>query len=198
MLREDPVTGFLAFSVPDAVVHALSGLQSLVVRSSAVASRYGRDSLDLTQIAAEGDVDAVVTGTLLRSGEQIRMSAQLLTVPGGTVLWSQSLQVPLREIFELQDRLVMHIVGSLPVSLTAREQRRLQSDVPNNPAAYEFFLRGNESIVATKHFQLFESAGGAGALRAGRRRGSTFRTRVGPSRAVSVSDRQSRPDRRGR
>jgi hypothetical protein len=54
--------------------------------------------------------------------------------------------VTLREVFELQDRLVGHIVRSLAVSLTAREQRRLRNDVPASAAAYEFFLRGNEAI----------------------------------------------------
>ena len=146
LLRDDPDTGFLAFSVPDAVVNALSGLASLVVRSSASASRFAGESFDLKRIAAEAGVDAVVTGTLLRSGQQIRMTAQLLAVPCGTVLLSQSLQVTLGEVFELQDTLVEHIVNSLSLSLTAGEQRRLKSDVPASPAAYEFFLRGNECI----------------------------------------------------
>jgi DNA-binding winged helix-turn-helix (wHTH) protein/TolB-like protein/tetratricopeptide (TPR) repeat protein len=145
LLREDPDTGFLAFSVPDAVVNALSGLKSLVVRSSTAASRFSGE-IDLKRIAAEADVDAVVTGSLVRSGHQIRVSAQLLAVPCGTVLWSQSLEVTLRDIFELQDQLVMHIVNSLSLSLTTSEQGRLQADVPNSPAAYEFFLRANESI----------------------------------------------------
>jgi len=148
LLRGDAETGFLAFSVPDAVVNALSGLESLVVRSSAASSHFAGEDLDLTKIAAAADVDAVVTGTLLRSGEQIRMTAQLLAVPCGTVLLSQSLQVTLREVLKLQDTLVEHIVSALPLSLTAREQRRLKSDVPASPAAYEFFLRGNECIGA--------------------------------------------------
>jgi DNA-binding winged helix-turn-helix (wHTH) protein/tetratricopeptide (TPR) repeat protein len=144
-LREDPETAFLAFSVPDAAASALSGLQSLVVRSSAVATRF-RDA-DLAEVAAGADVDAVVTGTLLRSGQQLRMSAQLVAVPCGTVLWADSIQVGLGEVFEFQDRLVNHIVRSLAVSLTAGERRRLRNDVPASPAAYEFFLRGNEALA---------------------------------------------------
>jgi DNA-binding winged helix-turn-helix (wHTH) protein/tetratricopeptide (TPR) repeat protein len=148
LLREDSETGFLAFSVPDAVVNALTGLESLVVRSSAAASRFDREQPDLRQIAAEAGVDVVVTGSLLRSGEQIRMSAQLLAMPSGTVLWSDSVQVALCDVFALQDRLVEHIVGSLSLSLTLREQRRLKRDVPSSPSAYECFLRGNEAIGA--------------------------------------------------
>lgn len=146
LLRPDVDTEFLAFSVPDAVVHALSGLRSLTVRSSGVASRFGTEQFDFKQLAAEADVDAVVTGTLLRSGAEIRLSAQLLAVPDGTVLWSQTLQVALTELFELQDRLVADIVRSLSLSLTAGEQRRLARDVPRSAAAYDFFLRGNEAV----------------------------------------------------
>lgn len=146
LLRDDPETGFLAFSVPDAVVNALAGLDSLVVRSSAAASRFAGDTPDLPQIAAQASVDAVVTGTLVRSGDRIRMTAQLLAVPCGTIRWAESLEVPIRDVFELQDHLVVHVVRSLSPSLTAREQRRLRSDVPANAAAYEYFLRGNESV----------------------------------------------------
>lgn len=146
LLREDPDTGFLAFSVPDAVVNALSGLQALTVRSSALAARFGSDPLDLPRIAAEADVDTALTGTLVRAGQQIRATAQLLAVPSGTVLWSQSLQVTLRDVFALQDTLVTHIVRSLSLSLSATERRRLESDVPKSARAYEYFLRGNEAI----------------------------------------------------
>ena len=145
MLRDDADTKFLAFGVPDAVVSALGGVESLVVRSSAAAARFG-ERPDLTRVAAEAEVDAVVTGTLLRSGEQLRMNAQLVSVPSGTVLWSQSLQVALGEAFALQDSLVEHIVAALSLTLTARERRRLKADVPASATAYELFLRGNESV----------------------------------------------------
>jgi hypothetical protein len=59
MLRPDPEIDFLAFSLPDAVTSSLSGLGSLVVRSSVVASRFGGEPLDPKQIAAEADVDVV-------------------------------------------------------------------------------------------------------------------------------------------
>src|SRR5579871_5800407 len=64
MLRPDPETDFLAFSLPDAVTTSLSGLKSLVVRSSLMASRYAAGNLDLKTIATEADVDLVLTGTL--------------------------------------------------------------------------------------------------------------------------------------
>src|SRR5918992_1524049 len=91
-LRPDPETDFLAFSLPDAIATSLSGIGSLVVRSSATAARFARDAPDLKALAAEADVDRVVMGTLLRSGDQLRAAAQLVDAPGGTLLTSHTIQ----------------------------------------------------------------------------------------------------------
>jgi TolB-like protein len=143
-LRSDPETDFLAFSLPDAITTSLSGLDALVVRSSLAASRFAADVPDFARIAAEAEVDIVLTGTLLRAGDQIRVSTQLVEAPGGAVLWSQTSQATLTDIFKLQDELVERIVGSLHAPLTAREQRMLKRDVPATAKAYEFYLRANQ------------------------------------------------------
>ena len=147
VLRPDPDTDFLAVSLPDAITGALAGLGSLVVRSSAAAARFAGHDTDFRRLGAEADVDVVLTGTLLRAGQQIRVSAQLVEAPEGTVLWSHAPQVALRDVFQLQDQLVDLIVSSLSLSLTAREHRTLKVDVPASPTAYEFFLRGNQLIL---------------------------------------------------
>ena len=147
MLRPDEETEFLAFAVPDSVTTVLTGLEALVVRSSAVAARFSGEELDLKRIGEEADVDVVLTGTLLRAGDRIRANVQLLEVPDGTVLRSHSPQVGMRDVFELQDQIVERIVESLTLSLTAREHQRLNSDVPARPTAYELFLRGNRILA---------------------------------------------------
>jgi TolB-like protein len=92
MLRPDSETEFLAFSLPDALTSALGGLQSLVVRSSMTAARFAGDSIAPRQIGVEADVDAIVTGTLLRSGSEIASSTQLTAATTGALLWSQAAQ----------------------------------------------------------------------------------------------------------
>jgi eukaryotic-like serine/threonine-protein kinase len=145
LLRADAEIDFLSFSLPDAIAASLSGLESLVVRSSLAAARYAADAVDLKELAAEAEVDLVVTGTLLRGGEQLRVGAQLLEAPTGTMMWSEALQVRLGDIFQLQDELVQRIVGSLRVPLTTRERRQIAGqDVPASPGAYEFYLRANQ------------------------------------------------------
>jgi serine/threonine protein kinase len=143
ILRSDSETDFLAFSLPDAITSSLSGLESLIVRSSLAAARFAGETPNLKTIAAEADVDVVLTGTLLSSGSQLRVSTQLMEAPSGALIWSKTSQVALRDIFQLQDDLVKSIVESLSVPLTAREHRRLKNDVPASAAAYEYYLRGN-------------------------------------------------------
>jgi TolB-like protein len=144
VLRPDAETDFLAFSLPDAITTSLSGLSALVVLSSAVAARFGGDAPDFRRMATEADVDVVVTGSLLRAGDRVRVTTQLVEAPAGTLLWSQSAQVTLTDIFELEDSLVHRIVEALALPLTAREHRLLAQDVPESPKAYEFYLRANQ------------------------------------------------------
>jgi eukaryotic-like serine/threonine-protein kinase len=144
LLRPDAEVDFLAFSLPDAVTTSLSGLGSLIVRSSITASRFAGAAVDLQKIANEADVDVVLSGTILRAGDQVRLSAQLAEAPGGAVVWSGVLQVAFSDIFQLHDTLVQNLVQALHVPLTAREHRLIGRDVPATAKAYEFYLRANE------------------------------------------------------
>jgi serine/threonine protein kinase len=144
MLRADAEIDFLAFSLADAVTASLSGLGSLVVRSSLTASKFAADAVDLQKIARDADVDVVLSGTILRAGDQVRLSAQLAEAPGGAVVWSDVLQVAFSDIFQLHDALVHKLVEALSIPLTAREHRLIGRDVPATAKAYEFFLRANE------------------------------------------------------
>jgi TolB-like protein/predicted Ser/Thr protein kinase len=143
VLRADPETDFLAFSLADAVTSSLSGLQSLAVRSP-LAAKVAGGVPDLKAIAAEADVDMVVAGTLMRAGDQVRVATQLVEAATGTVLWSHTAQASTADLFALQDDLTQRIVESLSLPLSSREQKMLRRDVPSMAAAYEAYLRANE------------------------------------------------------
>jgi non-specific serine/threonine protein kinase len=142
VLRPDPETDFLAFSLPDAITTSLSGTGSLIVRSSAVASRFAGEVPDLKALATDANVDRVVIGTLLRSGDQIRAVAQLVEAPGGTVLTSHTVQAPLGDLFRLQDDIAHRVVEALSLPLTGVAPHT--PDTPHNARAYELYLRANE------------------------------------------------------
>jgi class 3 adenylate cyclase/TolB-like protein len=143
MLRPDAEIDFLSFSLADAITASLSGLRSLVVRSSLTAQRLG-DAADPRSIGRDADVDLVLSGTVLRGGDRLRVTAQLADTRSGTVLWTEAQQVPLGDLFQLQDELAQRIVGSLATPLTAREQRMIRRDVPATAKAYEYYLRANQ------------------------------------------------------
>jgi len=121
------------------------------VRSSAAAARIASEPQpDLKRVAAEADVDLVLLGTLLRSGEQVRVSAQLVEAPSGTLVASHTVQAAVGDVFHLQDELARKIVDSLALPLTGRAAAR--GEAPASPRAYEFFLRANE--LARQYDQL--------------------------------------------
>jgi serine/threonine protein kinase len=153
LLRPDASIEFLTFSLPDAISSALSGLPSLVVRSTAAASRLAGDTTDVAALAGSLDVDVVLLGTLLSSGDQVRVSAQLVQAPSGTLVRAMTFQSPNREIFQLQDSLANSIVDSLSLSLTPADQGRINRDVPANPEAYEDYLRANQMQLDSKQWK---------------------------------------------
>jgi eukaryotic-like serine/threonine-protein kinase len=141
--RPDPESDFLAFSLPDAIATSLSGIGSLIVRSSAIAARFAGDAPDLKSLAAEADVDRVVMGTLLRSGEQLRAAVQLVEAPGGTLLTSHTVQSSLGDLFKLQDDIARRVVEALSLPLAGQAASQ-PPDAPHNARAYELYLRANE------------------------------------------------------
>jgi eukaryotic-like serine/threonine-protein kinase len=154
ILRPDTEIDFLAFSLSDALTTSLSAIDSLVVRSSLTSAAVIGDAIDLQTVAAKAEVDAVLTGTLLRAGDQLRVTTQLAEVPSGTVLWSQTTQVRIGDVFALQDALTSGIVSSLAVPLSARDERALKRDVPASAKAYEFYLRANQIAYESKNWRV--------------------------------------------
>ncbi len=143
ILRPDAETDFLASSLPDAIAASLSGLESLLVRSTVAAARFMSEAPDLRAIAEALDVDVVLVGSILRGDNRLRITTQLVEAPGGALVWTQTSEAPLERIFELQDDLARRIVESLSLPLSAREHRLLRHDVPASGEAYRQYLRAN-------------------------------------------------------
>ena len=143
ILRPDSETDFLAFSLPDAITSSLTGIGSLLVRSSATAAKFAGAAPDFKALAADAGVDRVVTGTLLRSGDELRAVAQLVEAPGGAVITSHTVQLPLGDLFKLQDDIARRMVEALSLPLGGGLTSPAP-DVPNDARAYELYLRGNE------------------------------------------------------
>ena len=112
-LQEDADVAFLQLGVPEAITAALSGDARWRVLSNREAMRFD-DTADLTTIGRELRVDRLLTGTYLRSGAQVRVTAQLVSAVDGTVLWSHTAQHAFEDVFTLQDDICRQFLGALP------------------------------------------------------------------------------------
>ena len=144
VLKPDPETDFLAFSVPDAVSMAIAGLESVIVRSPQAAPS---GMADVRAIGRELAVDVVMTGTLLRAGHGVRVSAQLADAAAGTILWSHRADAPIDDLFQLQDTLTERIVSSLALPLSAEDRHSLDRQAPANAEAYALYMRANQLMT---------------------------------------------------
>jgi len=111
-----------------------------ISRTSVMAYKHTRKPLP--QIARELNVDAVVEGTVLRSGDQVRITAQLIEASADKHLWSQSYQGELRDTLALQNQVARAIADQIRINVNPQEQAALKSVKVVNPQAYESFLKG--------------------------------------------------------
>jgi serine/threonine-protein kinase len=143
-LSNDPASSFYEFSLADAVITELARVRSLVVRPSSVIARYQGQQRDPREIGMELKVNAVLTAGFIHAGERFRVTAQLIDVASGELLWSDRIDTASSDIIALQDTIAQRIVQGLRVELTPDEQVGIGRASTQNPAAYEQYLRGRD------------------------------------------------------
>jgi len=142
LLKADDEIDFLGFSLADALVFSLSGRDGLIVKTGG--AKYNDGEPDFAAIARDTGVGYVLLGTLLRAGQKLGVSAQLVAVPDGTVVWSETKRAPLDDMFALQDELARHIADSLAMQLGTTDSGGGTRKVPATGKAYEYYLRANQ------------------------------------------------------
>ena len=140
-LSRDPDQEFFADGMTDELITSMAPIHSLRVISRASAMHYKGTRKTLPEIARELNVMAVVQGTVLRSGTRVRVSAQLVEVTSGRVLWAQSYEREVTDVLEMQSELAQAIIGAIQTTLTPQERVRLAGARPVNAEAYENYLR---------------------------------------------------------
>src|ERR1700678_364971 len=141
-LSGDASQNYFADGMTDELITDLAQISALRVISRTSAMVYKGARKPLPQIARELNVDAIVEGTVLRSGDQVRITAQLIDASTDKHLWSQSYEGELRDTLALQDRVARAIAEQIQINLTPREQAALKSATAVNPEAYESYLKG--------------------------------------------------------
>jgi serine/threonine-protein kinase len=146
-LSNDPQASFYEFALADAVITELAQLRSLVVRPSSLISKYQGVTEDPREIGQELSVNAVLAASFIKAGERFRVTAQLLDVGSGDILWSDRVDVAAGDIITVQDTIAQRIVEGLRLELSPAEQGQLARAVTVNPQAYEENLRGRDDFA---------------------------------------------------
>jgi TolB-like protein/DNA-binding winged helix-turn-helix (wHTH) protein/Flp pilus assembly protein TadD len=141
-LSSDASQDYFADGMTDELISDLAQISALRVisRTSVMVYKHAREPLP--QIARELNVDAVVEGTVLRSGDRVRITAQLIEASTDRHLWSQSYEGELRDTLSLQNTVARAIADQIQINLSSREQAALKNIQVVNPEAYESYLKG--------------------------------------------------------
>jgi TolB-like protein/DNA-binding winged helix-turn-helix (wHTH) protein/lipoprotein NlpI len=133
---------YFADGMTDELIASLAKIRQLRVISRTSAMAYKGTHKPLSEIAHDLHVDAVVEGTVLRAGNRVRITAELVQVSTDRHLWAETYESELGNILTLQSQVASAIVNEIRVNLTPEEQKRLATPRLVNAQAYEDYLKG--------------------------------------------------------
>jgi TolB-like protein/Flp pilus assembly protein TadD len=141
-ISRDTSQDFFADGMTDELITNLSQISSLRVISRTSAMTYKNIHKPLADIARELNVDAVVEGSVLRSGDRVRITAQLIQVPDDKHVWAESYEGDIRDALTLQSKVARAVADQVQATLNRQEQAALEKSRIVNPLAYENYLKG--------------------------------------------------------
>ena len=141
----DASQDYFADGMTDELITDLAQIRALRVVSRTSVMMYKGTRKPLPQIARELNVDAVVEGSVFRTGDEVRITAQLIQVPADKHVWAESYEGNERDALNVQNRVARAIADEIRIEVTPREQAALKTAKIINPEAYEAYLKGRYS-----------------------------------------------------
>jgi TolB-like protein/DNA-binding winged helix-turn-helix (wHTH) protein len=141
-LSSDADQEYFADGLTDELITDLAQIRELKVVSKTSIMQYKATRTPLPQIGRELGVDAVVEGSVLRSGDRVRITAQLIRTATDRHIWAAAYDGDLKDVLSLQARVAQAITNEVKLNLTAEESGRLQRRKAVNPEAFDLYLRG--------------------------------------------------------
>jgi len=130
--------------IAEEIINALTCVRGLQVASRTSSFQFKGRAADVREIGRSLGVTAVLEGSVRRSEERVRITAQLVSSSDGFHLWSESFDRRLEDIFATQSEIARNIVSALRSSLTKEEERRIERGGTRSPQAYEYYLRARQ------------------------------------------------------
>ena len=144
---------YFADGITEEILNALAGVRELAVTSRTSAFAFKGKSVSIPKIAQELGVAHVLEGSVRKSGDRLRITAQLIEVASDTHLWSETYDRELTDIFALQDEISANITAALKLNLLGGTAARAGA-VHVNPEAYDLYLRGLQEMAAVTYGSL--------------------------------------------
>jgi eukaryotic-like serine/threonine-protein kinase len=163
-LSHDSEQDYFTDGMTEALITDLAQIGALRVISRTSAMRYKDTDKPLSQIARELNVDALVEGSVLRAGDRVRITAQLIHAATDQHLWAKSYERDLRDILALQSEVARAVADEVQIKLTPQEQARLARSPQVSPTVHEAYLRGRYHFAkgteqgVRKSIEYFEEA----------------------------------------
>lgn len=145
-LSADPSQEFFSDGMTDALITDLAQISAIKVVSRTSALRYKNTREQLPQIARELNVDGIVEGTVQRSGDRVRITAQLIYGPADRHLWAKSFERDVKDMLGLQSTIANEVANEIQVKLTPTEQDKLRNVRPVNPKALDAYIEARFHI----------------------------------------------------
>jgi TolB-like protein/Tfp pilus assembly protein PilF len=137
---------YLADGMTEALIGRLSNIHDLHVISHTSVIRFKNSQMSIPEIAKTLGVDAVVEGSVIREGDRIRVTAQLIRGATDQHFWSEDYDREMRDVLTLESELAQSIAEKVEVTVTGEEQQRLRSQRPVAPEVYESYLKGRFAL----------------------------------------------------
>jgi TolB-like protein/Flp pilus assembly protein TadD len=143
-MSEDPKQDYFSDGITEDITADISKLSGFFVISRNSAFIYKGKAVKVQEVSREMGVRYVLEGSVRKSGEQVRVTAQLIDGPSGGHVWSERYDRPLKDIFAVQDEIVQQLVATLRVEMQEAELERVRRIPTTNLTAYDSLLRGVE------------------------------------------------------
>jgi TolB-like protein/Tfp pilus assembly protein PilF len=151
---------YFSDGITEDIITELFRFRSLLVIARNSSFAYKGKATSITNIARELDVQYVIEGSVRRSGQHVRVTAQLIEAASGIHIWAERYDRELADIFSVQEEIASSIAGTLVVELEEDSLKQARHKPPQNLRAYEHWLQGmrlinsqSESSEARKHFE---------------------------------------------
>jgi TolB-like protein/DNA-binding winged helix-turn-helix (wHTH) protein/tetratricopeptide (TPR) repeat protein len=142
-LSNDPNQEYFSDGMTDALITDLAQIGSLKVISRTSTIQYKQTKKTLPEIARELNVDGIIEGTVQRSGDRVRITAQLIYGPGDKHMWANSYERDMRDIFTLEREVTSDVAHQVQARLTTSSQAHMSPPRPANPKVLDLYLMGN-------------------------------------------------------